>query len=431
MRVGVAASGGRDSTALLHCTWRVGAALGIEVVALHVHHGLVPQADDWLVHLRRQVARWSARGPRLGMEVERLSRCPAKGDSIEAWARRERYAALLRLARQARCDIVLLAHHRRDQAETVLLQALRGAGAAGLSAMRRAFVVDGVVMHRPWLESPREAIEAYVRRHRLSHVDDASNANPRFARNRLRLAVWPALQASFPDAEPALARVADRAQTARAAINALAAIDAVSVEHEGTLGLRPWLALEPARREIALRHWLARTIDDPAADSLVARLMTELPAVTSGRWPCGRHQLRLFRGRLSVTAEPNRTGQRSTREEPIKLDLSQPGIYPVPGWGGQIEVLAAEEGVPSRWLSEATLRGRHGGEQFRAQPRAADRSLKKQFQAAGIPAWTREGPLVFSGERLIFVPFLGIDARVRRRGEPGLITLNWQTHPHR
>merc|ERR1739841_308703 len=114
------------------------------------------------------------------------------------------------MARQAGADLLLLAHHRRDQAETLLLQALRGAGVAGLAAMPRQDWRDGVLWVRPWLDHPREAIEAYIAQHGLRHIDDDSNGDPRFARNRLRLQVWPALQAAFPQAKAALAASADR-----------------------------------------------------------------------------------------------------------------------------------------------------------------------------------------------------------------------------
>ena len=125
----------------------------------------------------------------------RLKGKPAKGESVEAWARRERRAALARMAHDAGVGAILLAHHRRDQAETVLLQALRGAGPAGLAAMPRAVQRDGLWWLRPWLERPREAIEAYVRQHKLRFVDDASNADERFARSRVREKVWSALTA--------------------------------------------------------------------------------------------------------------------------------------------------------------------------------------------------------------------------------------------
>jgi tRNA(Ile)-lysidine synthase len=134
----------------------------VRVVALHVHHGLQPQADDWWRHCATTCRRWAARGAALHFAATRLDSAPARGDSVEAWARRERRRALHSMALANGASLLLLAQHRRDQAETVLLQALRGAGSAGLAAMPREVERDGLVWCRPWLDMPRPAIDAYL-----------------------------------------------------------------------------------------------------------------------------------------------------------------------------------------------------------------------------------------------------------------------------
>ena len=298
-RLAVAASGGRDSTALLHATVRRAAPLGLEVVALHVHHGLMADADAWCTHVQRQAARWGA-----GFAVERLEGAPARGESVEAWARRGRYHALGRLARDAGCDLVLLAQHRRDQAETFLIQALRGGGAAGLAAMPRLVHRDGLAWARPWLDQPREAIEAYVRRHRLRFIDDPSNGDLRFARARLR-GLWPALSEAFGDAETTLARAAQRAaaeaalvqEVAGESLQALLADDA-----DAGLPVPAWLRLSAARRAAVLRQWLMQVLSPPVPETLVRRLLDELPGRHAARWPAGAQDLQLRRGRLRPVA---------------------------------------------------------------------------------------------------------------------------------
>jgi tRNA(Ile)-lysidine synthase len=215
--VAVATSGGRDSIALLHATLHCAKALGLRVVALHVHHGLMPDADAWASNLEACCTRWADLGWPLSFACTRLTGRPGRGDSVEAWARRERYAALARMARKAGASLVLLAHHRRDQAETVLLQALRGAGPAGLAAMPRSVERDGLTWARPWLAQPAQAIDAYVEGHGLLFVVDPSNADPRHARSRLRASVMPPLREAFPEAETALATVARQAHEARTA----------------------------------------------------------------------------------------------------------------------------------------------------------------------------------------------------------------------
>jgi tRNA(Ile)-lysidine synthase len=295
-RVAVAASGGPDSTALLHATVRAGAVLGVEVFGLHVHHGLMPQADAWLEHVRGQCRRWGA-----AFEARRLVGAPPRGDSIEAWARRGRWAALAEMARAHEVGLVLLAHHRGDQAETWLLQALRGGGPAGLSAMPRLAARDDITWARPWLDQPRAALTAYLRQHRLKAVDDSSNADVRFARARLQQQVWPALSRAFADAEASLAASAERAQEAAVLLAEIAAADLSRIAPEGPLDISAWKGLAPARRANALRHWLAQQPGEPSGrEALLRRLQAELLPARGARWSCGDRWLVLRRGRLTL-----------------------------------------------------------------------------------------------------------------------------------
>ena len=300
--VAVAFSGGRDSLALLHATCRAAQALGLQVAALHVHHGLLPEADAWLDDAWQLCARWRRRGWPVRLLTTRLSGQPAPGDSLEAWARAGRHAALADMAHQAGASLLLLAHHRRDQAETFVLQALRGGAPAGLSAMPREAVRGGTTWARPWLDQPRRAIDAYVVRHRLQPVDDPSNADPRLARNRLRLHVWPALEAAFPHAETSLAAAALRAQDTRAALDDLAAIDlAPLLDADGALAVSGWRQLSAARQANALRAWWAAQAGHSAPQAFVTRLLTEVPIKGVARWPAGGGWLCVLRrGRLRV-----------------------------------------------------------------------------------------------------------------------------------
>jgi tRNA(Ile)-lysidine synthase len=283
---------------LLHATARAVRGQDIEVWALHVHHGLMPQADAWWRHVQRQCSRWARAGAPVRFAGWKLKGGPAPGDSVEAWARRGRYEALTAMARCLDIGVVLLAHHQRDQAETVLLQALRSAGPAGLSGMPHAIQRDGLWWCRPWLNQPSEAVQAYVRRHRLSHVDDASNRDPRYARSRLRVQAWPVLSQSFPHLEKALVGVAHRMQEAEAVLSELARMDAqgATVE-EGALKVKPWMALSPARRALLLRNWARGWSAVGMPESLLTRLRNELPGARTGhRWPAPGGELRLERG---------------------------------------------------------------------------------------------------------------------------------------
>ena len=423
-RIAVAVSGGRDSTALWHAAACAARGSALEVVALHVHHGLQAQADAWVTHLRRQAARWAARGLPVRLVWQRLQRSPGRGDSIEAWARRERYAALAAMARAEGIGLVLLAHHRRDQAETFLLQALRGAGAAGLAAMPREIERDGIVWARPWLDQPHAAIEAYLKRHRLGFVDDPSNADGRWARSRLRLDVWPALSGSFEQAETGLAASARHAQEAAACLRELAAIDAaLACTPGGRLQLRAWLTLSAARRANLLRAWLSGQAASGVAESLVQRLLRELPgAASASAWPWPGGELRLHAGELRVLHDVAVPGT----PPPQRIDLSREGRFAVPAWHGSFEVQAVgTAGLAPQRLRLCELRARSGGESFQRVRGTAVRSLKKQFQAAGVPAWQRDGPLVYAAQQLLFVPGLGIDARCHAPPGTPMLGLRW------
>ncbi len=208
------------------------------------------------------------------------------------------------MAKEAGSNLVLLAHHRRDQAETFLLQALRAAGPSGLAAMPRSALSDGICWARPWLDMPRAAIVDYARRHRLVHVDDESNDDPRYARNRLRIDVWPALEAAFPDAEATLATAARLAGDARSVLEAATADDLRGVAHPTTrsLDIAAWRALTTARRRLVLVAWLRACIGQPAPRTLVDRLAIELEYPDATRWPAPGGALRRRRHLLSYEA---------------------------------------------------------------------------------------------------------------------------------
>ena len=429
--VAVACSGGRDSVALLHAAVRSARALGASVVALHVHHGLLPDADRWAGDVAALCAGWDA-----GFACERLEGGPSPGQSVEAWARRERYRALARMARQAGADIVLLGHHLHDQAETVLLQALRGAGPAGLAAMPHVADRDGLTWARPWLARPGAEIDAYLAPLDLRVAADPSNADPRFARSRLRRDVMPRLRAAFPDADAALSAVARRAGEARAVLDEVACGDLARIGAADELPLAAWRALSAARRANALRAWLARVLDAPVPGTLVDRLLLEAMDDAPRRWPADDVRLlRSWRGRLGVVApaRPSVTPVDAAAREGGALSLLRCDRYALAGWHGTLEVfVTGQGGVAPHRLAQVTARARAGGEQFLRRSAGVARSLKKQYQALGVAPEGRDGPLLFDAAgALLFVPGLGVDARAwAAPGEPQW-GLRWCPDEHR
>ena len=309
--VAVAVSGGLDSMALLHACCAQAQPLGLEVVALHVHHGLQDQADAWQSHVESHCLDWyQAKGWRVRVSTQRLVGSPEPGVSVEAWARAGRYRALAQLARQAQAPVILLAHHRGDQAETFLIQALRGAGPAGLAAMPSTAQDNDLIWVRPWLDHSRSTIESYARFHHLKWVDDPSNLDTRFARNRWRHEVLPQVRRSFPQVDKALAHAAHRAAEADICLQELAAMDASSCLAPGPEGqpteliLTQALMLSNARLKNLLRWWAASLPCRHFPDSLLARLCQELRAGHRGgrRWPTPTGWLEQRKGRLHWAA---------------------------------------------------------------------------------------------------------------------------------
>ena len=428
--VAVAYSGGRDSTALLHAVCRQASVANIEgasieVLAFHIHHGLSAHADEWLVHCRQQCVAWAAGGLPVRFDSRELSGKPAAAQSVEAWAREARYAALAAMCRDAGADLLLLAQHRRDQAETLLLQALRGAGVAGLAGMPALQWRDGVCWARPWLNRPREAIDAYIAQHGLRHIEDDSNQDPRYARNRLRIGVWPALSEAFPDAESSLAQSANWAQLALELQREIAELDLQALDGENGLDVGRLQALSDARASNALRAWLQQQTGVVAPASLIVRLRDELCADGQGSWPCAGGLLGLYRRHLSWRA----TAQRPASPSQI-VNLGSVGDHDQADWGGTWRVEpSSDAGVSLKSLQDLTLRPRQGGEQFQRAPGSAARSLKKAYQEAGVPAWLREGPLLFSGDRLIFAAGLGLDSRMFSTNDEPRYSLRWLPAP--
>ncbi len=257
-QVAVAYSGGADSTALLLAA---NARWPGRVRALHVHHGLQAAADGFEAHARAFCER---RG--LPLQVMRVDASHAPGQSPEDAARQARYAALARLAQAAGAACVLLGQHADDQAETVLLALSRGAGLPGLSGMAERFERHGAWFGRPLLDLPAADLRAWLRAHGHAFVDDPSNGDPRFTRNRIRAVLMPAWQVCFEGFRPMLARSARHAAQAQRLLDELAAIDLARLGQPPAI--EPLRALSRDRQANALRAWLRAEGAAPSAAQL-------------------------------------------------------------------------------------------------------------------------------------------------------------------
>ncbi len=267
----VAYSGGADSTALLRAAVQLWPG---QVRALHVHHGLQAAADDFQ---RTCVAVCQALG--VPLSVLAVQAHPQPGQSPEDAARRARYRALAEGAQAAGCAQVLLGQHADDQAETVLLALGRGAGLPGLAAMPERFERHGAVFLRPLLAVPGAGLRAWLEAAGHSFIDDPSNADERFARNKLRARLMPALAEALPHYRQTLAR------SARHAAQAQALLDEVAAEDLRQAGNPPRISalqqLSVARQANVLRHWLASAHGARPSAAQLEELQRQLSACTT------------------------------------------------------------------------------------------------------------------------------------------------------
>lgn len=426
----VACSGGRDSLALLHALWiQVRQNAAFRVLVLHVHHGLSSQADAWRDQLRQTCRRWQRRArAELKFVALHVDVCWSSPAGLEAEARERRYEALTQTALREGARIVLLAHHRDDQTETVLLQTLRGAGPAGLSAMPEQIQRDGLLWIRPWLNQPRSAIEAYLRRHRLLPVEDESNADPRFARNRLRHQILPGLRQAFPQVDVALGAVARHAQDAAACLEELARLDLERCRGATPLVLNQAAlrVLSAARCRNLFRYWLIDVVQVSVTEALLLRLSREtLADVEPGggrrRWRIGAGRwLGLHRGQLICEDDRGSRSIADAKPEGAQhLPPLVPGRHTLPGWPRGVLVvrraLPGEPGIEAErllGLGALQVTGRRPGWQFQLHARSMPRALVKQFQARNVAMSLRDGPYLVTGQgRLLFAPGLGLDGR--------------------
>ena len=268
----VAFSGGADSTALLlACAGRWPG----QVEAWHVHHGLQSAADDFERHCACVCARLA-----VPLRVRRVDARPAPGDSPEATARRRRYEAFDALAgadtAQPAIRTVVLAQHADDQVETMLLALSRGAGLPGLAAMPARWRRGALAYARPLLGVPGPALRAWLRARGETWVQDPTNLDPRYTRNRIRAQLLPALQAAFPAYRRTFARSAAHAAQAQWLLNELAAQDLAAAGQPPQLASLQ--ALPAPRQANLLRHWLATVHGQRPSSAQLAELQSQLAA---------------------------------------------------------------------------------------------------------------------------------------------------------
>ena len=414
----VAFSGGIDSTSLLHALAH--GTSGIPITAIHINHGLDPNARQWAERcasiasdiqvdfecIEVQVLRDSVQGP-------------------ESAARHARYEAFRAVVGQGDC--LLSAHHEADQAETLLLNLMRGSGVDGLAAIAPVQDFAAGRLLRPMLGVSDAEIQAYADAHRLRWVDDPSNSDTAYDRNYLRREIVPMLRERWPAASQQIARSAGLVGEARRLLRDLAEIDLSEVQKSGRLRVEKLTQLSPDRQRNALRHALRRArLPAPPATRL-RQVLEELVTARPDAQPLvawSGAEVRRYRGEIFLLPAPVPLFDVS------KLHLQPDGAPLALGTNnGELRLRRqASSGIAPEFAADGLrVRYRSGGEKLELAGRSGSQSLKNLLQQAAILPWMRSRiPLLYAGERLVAVADLWIAADAL--ATPGY-TVEWTDRP--
>jgi tRNA(Ile)-lysidine synthase len=405
----VALSGGVDSVVLLHLLHQLQKTQTFTLKASHVHHGLSKNADKWVTFCEKLCRKLS-----IPLDISYVKLPQKKSLGIEGEARRLRYEKLL----QSQTDLVVLAHHEDDQAETFLLQLIRGAGVKGLSSMAHFDATRR--LWRPLLNTSRIDIESYAKKHKLKWIEDESNQDIDFDRNFIRSKVLPILKNRFSHIIKVISRSSSHLAEAQHLLDDLAQIDLKSSlksdNYKHKLNVKTLDKLSNARAKNALRFWLELNNQMMPSRDLLDELLRQV-----------------------LTAKKDAT---------IKIELSkdyeirryQDEIYIVPKnhknqkkyeimWAGESEIILPNgqklrfkkvkgRGIHLKFLKNQKLkiRNRQGGEFFKPDSKRPTKKIKQLLQESDLPPWERENlPLIFVGDDLAFVPNFGIDMKFQTK----------------
>jgi tRNA(Ile)-lysidine synthase len=398
-RIAVALSGGLDSVVLLDTVCNAQAKNSnntTQIFAFHIHHGLQKPADDWFVFCEKLAKKYQ-----IHFDFRLLHLAGQDEGNIEARARAGRYEALAELCEEYAIPDLLLAHHQNDQAETVLLQLMRGAGVAGLSAMpERRKIEHGqwpITLWRPLLGQTRAELESYAKEHKLKWIEDPSNRDRKYRRNAIRKDIIPRLEKIQPDVLPNLARSANLLSEAQGLLDRLATQDGKAILIGLELKLKPLLQLQKADLPAAnnlLRYWLkSNGLAMPSQERLASwwRDLLSVKPDAQLEWAHDEKTIRLWRGQLQV-AEP---------------EVGEWILKP-------LDKASKKPGLPADWVNAALAAGelvakpREGSEKLQIKANSPRKTLKNLFQEANIPPWGRQAPLLYIRGELVAVAGIGV-----------------------
>lgn len=414
-------SGGLDSVVLLHAMARLRDQPGadFQLRALHINHQLQDQAQSWEQHCSSLCAK-------LGVEFTSTTVAIAGGSGIENAAREARYREFEATLLQG--EELLLAHHRDDQMETLLLRLMRGSGSRGLSGIPRSRALGASRLLRPLLDIDREELQSYAESEQLAWVEDHSNKDEGFDRNYCRHSLLPLIESRWPGYRESWSKSAVLASESEALLQELAAIDLaqIATESASIVSREKLLVLPEPRRRNVLRHWLARLGANELSWNQLQQLSNEVLQGASGQFIAEDFQIFCFRERVYVMAaqelerDLDSTGLEAMPVLPVTGEVMLPG-------NGRLRLRASEgEGICADKLSHLSIRYRRGGETCRLAGRPS-KTLKKILQESEVPPWLRSRvPLLYDGEDLACIAGIGVSEEFAAKDTESGCVIEWE-----
>ncbi len=396
-------SGGMDSHVLLHLA--AFSQYRDKVTAVYVHHGLQTEADDWAQHCNKIATE-------LGVHFQaiKVDARPEVGQSPEDAAREARYGAFKTLLQQG--DALLVAQHRDDQLETVLLQLCRGAGVEGLAAMPQSMSLGDGILLRPFLNISLQTLQHYAEQHQLHWIEDPSNRSLDFDRNFLRHQVIPILKKRWPGLDKTVARTARHCGSVSGWIKQQAGQNLEKIiQPDDSIDLQLFQQFSTEEQVQIIRHWFHAAGLKYPRTAIVEAVLTEMIAARSDANPliCTQnHQIRRYQNRLFLIPDgrKNSCSEYTWPDKALVLQLEN---------GDCLSLLKDTQGIPVEQWQAATVmvRFRQGGEKLALPGRKGRHSLKKLFQEWGVPPWLRDSvPLVYLDGQLVAVAGFCISAEI-------------------
>jgi tRNA(Ile)-lysidine synthase len=412
-RVALALSGGMDSIVLLDALRALAPRFALSLAALHVDHRLSPNAGRWAEYCAAACAACC-----VPLTIARVDVARRAGQSLEAAARAARYQKLL----AADADIVVLAHHADDQAETVLLQLLRGAGPAGLAAMprHRARDLAGPALLRPLLALPRATLAAYANARGLAWIDDESNTYRRHKRNALRIDVAPLLAEAFPGYPSVLVRAAGHQAEASALLDELACQDAGDAQRG--LDRSALAALSPARARNLLRWFLRGEGLRPPSTARLAEMLHQLQTAGADA------RIRIVHDGAEIGCHRGRVVVHAAADGPYARGWRGESSVELPGGILRFERTHGA-GIAAAKFDAAvvTICSRRGGERIQLAANRPRRAIKKLLYDARLPIWRRQAlPFIWCGEELAAVPGIGVALAFQAQPGEAAWSVDWR-----